>query len=153
MRFLHQLLLDRLEWYDGILRQQAAAFGYGHIPLSVVRLVRHLRRDGTSRIGLLAEKLGVTSRRAGQIVAAAIDDGILETVGDPDDGRVKLVRLSEKGLLMVDGAVASMMRIDAEIARHIGQANVDSLCHLLELPWAPAFADERAVQTQESIEQ
>jgi hypothetical protein len=68
----------------------------------------------------------------------------LETVDDPDDQRVKLVRLSERGLLMIDGAVASMIRIDNDIARRIGRANLDSLLRLLALDWGPARLGEKS---------
>jgi hypothetical protein len=72
MPLLHQMLTERIDWYDNVLQQQAEHYGYGYVGQSTIALVKHLSRDGTSRIALLADRMGVTRRRVAQIVGEAV---------------------------------------------------------------------------------
>jgi DNA-binding MarR family transcriptional regulator len=138
MSLMHQFLLEKLDWYEACLQGRAQEVGYGYIKPTLVQFIKKMNTDGPSRIALLAERLGVTRRRVSQIAAEGVELGLLELVEDSDDKRVMLVRLSERGELMIDAAVASMIRIEAELARRIGRANLDKLKEVLAMDWGPA---------------
>ncbi len=46
----------------------------------------------------LAQRAGITRQSMGEVVRDMVALGIVEMVPDPDDGRAKLVRFTEKGL-------------------------------------------------------
>lgn len=140
MPLLHQILLDKTDWYEACLAQQAQALGYLYIPPSVVLLLRHMVRDTPARIALLAQRIGVTRRRISQIAAEGVKLGVLELIEDADDKRVLLVQLSPRGKQMADATVATMHRIDAELARRIGRRQLDTLIELLSMDWGPVVA-------------
>jgi DNA-binding MarR family transcriptional regulator len=135
---MHQFLMEKCEWYETCLQRRARELGYAHLKPTLVQLIKNMTPDGPSRIALLAERLGVTRRRVSQIVAEGVELGILEFVQDPHDARVALVQLSERGLDMVDAAVVGMIEIEAELARRIGRANLDTLTQILRMDWGPA---------------
>lgn len=138
MSLMHQFLLEKLEWYEACLQGRAEEVGYGYIKPTLVQFIKKMNPDGPSRIALLAERLGVTRRRVSQIAAEGVELGLLELVEDSADKRVMLVQLSERGELMVDAAVASMIRIEAELARRIGRTNLERLKDVLAMDWGPA---------------
>jgi DNA-binding MarR family transcriptional regulator len=138
MPLMHQFLLDKADWYEACLARLAQALGYGYIPPSVALLLRHMTVGTPARIALLAQRIGVTRRRISQIAAEGVKLGVLELIEDADDKRVLLVQLSPGGTQMANGAVASMHRIEAELARRIGRSKLDSLTELLAMDWGPA---------------
>jgi DNA-binding MarR family transcriptional regulator len=144
MSLMHQFLLEKTEWYETCLQRRAQELGYGYIKPSLVQFIKNMSADGPSRIALLAERLGVTRRRVSQIAAEGAELGLLELVEDADDKRVMLVQLSERGEIMVDAAVLSMTRIENELARRIGRANLDKLKEVLAMDWGPAEVRDAA---------
>lgn len=144
MSLMHQYLLEKLDWYETCLQGRAQELGYGYIKPTLVQFIKKMNPHGPSRIALLAERLEVTRRRVSQIAAEGVELGLLELIEDSDDKRVMLVQLSERGELMVDAAVASMIRIEAELARRIGRGNLDKLKELLAMDWGPAELRETA---------
>lgn len=141
---MHQFLMEKVEWYEACLQRRAAALGYDHLKPTLVQLIKNMTPGGPSRIAVLAERLAVTRRRVSQIVAEGVELGVLELVADPHDGRVMLVQLSERGLDIVDAAVAAMIAIEAELARRIGRANLDALTRVLHMDWGPAEVRDAA---------
>jgi DNA-binding MarR family transcriptional regulator len=138
MPLMHQVLFDKADWYEGCLERLALELGYGYIPPSVALLLRHMRADAPSRIALLAQQIGVTRRRISQIAAEGVKLGVLELIEDADDKRVLLVHLSPGGKQMADATVASMHRVEAELARRIGRSKLEALTDLLAMDWGPA---------------
>jgi DNA-binding MarR family transcriptional regulator len=100
----------------------------------MVQFIKHLGRE-PMRIALLAEHLDVSRPRISQLAAEGVGLGILKLVEDENDKRVMLVAFSAQGWDMVRSATADMNRIDAELARRIGRANLDRLIELLDMDW------------------
>jgi len=144
MPLMHQFLFDKADWYEACLAQQAQALGYGYIPPSVALLLRHMTVGTPARIALLAQRIGVTRRRISQIAAEGVKLGVLELVEDAGDRRVLLVQLSPGGTQMANGAIASMHRIEDELARRIGRRQLDALIELLAMDWGPAQVQSAA---------
>jgi DNA-binding MarR family transcriptional regulator len=134
MAKLRKLLIEKCEWYEACLHRQAQAAGYGHLKPAMVQFIKHLGRE-PMRIALLAEHLDVTRPRISQLAAEGVGLGILQLFEDENDGRVLLVGFSAQGWEMVGSATAEMNRIDAELARRIGRANLDRLIELLDMDW------------------
>src|SRR3954469_12352667 len=60
-------------------------------------LFPHIDQEGT-RLTELARRLGVTKQAAGQLVSDLEELQVLERADDPEDGRAKRVRFTDKGL-------------------------------------------------------
>ena len=99
-----------------------------------------------SRLTDLAERSGLTKQSVGEAVADLEQLGFVERVGDPGDGRAKIIRLTEHGADSVAAARAIFADIERRFADVVGQEDYaafrETLAWLQELTRAPA---ERAL--------
>jgi DNA-binding MarR family transcriptional regulator len=85
-----------------------------------------------SRLTELAERAGYTKQAVGEVAADLEALGYVERVPDPEDGRAKIIRLTDSGR----DALAAARRIFADIERH----------------WSEQFGEERIAQLRETVE-
>jgi DNA-binding MarR family transcriptional regulator len=113
-----------------------APFGY------VIRVLADRDRTLTE----LADLLGVSKQAAIKIVDEMESRGFLVRHADPDDRRVKLLRLTDKGRNVRRAALAASHAIERELRRGQGDADVDALRAALEalLERHAALEDARA---------
>src|SRR6185437_8447935 len=97
-------------------------FGY------VIRVLADRDRTLTE----LADLLGVSKQAAIKIVDEMEARGFLSRHPDPDDRRVKLLRLTEKGMNVRRAALAASHAIERELRRDLGDPEVDALRTTLE---------------------
>jgi DNA-binding MarR family transcriptional regulator len=86
-----------------------------------------------SRLTDLAERAGLTKQAVGETVAELERKGYLERVPDPEDGRAKIIKLTQRG---VDAALTGR-RLFAEI----------------ENEWAERYGEERIAALRECAEE
>lgn len=92
---------------------------------------RFIEADG-SRLTALAERSGLTKQAIGEVVDELELLGYIERTADPDDGRAKIIRLTERG---VEGQVAAawiLGDIEQRWARHLGRDWIAMLRRTLE---------------------
>jgi DNA-binding MarR family transcriptional regulator len=89
--------------------------------------------DGGSRLTDLAERSGLTKQAVGEAVAELERKGYVERVPDPDDGRAKIIKLTERGR----EACLTGRRMFAEIERE----------------WAERYGEERVAALREAAEE
>lgn len=137
---LHQLLLSRFNWMNARLMESAAHHGYGEVTDAMGRMFAHLagRPVGLSE---LARKLAVSRQAVHQLANEAASLGLVEFVPSESDGRVKLLRFTQKGWAMSDAAVREIQAIEAMVAAQIGAQNLAELKRMLAMPWT---TDENA---------
>jgi DNA-binding MarR family transcriptional regulator len=111
-------------------------FGY------VIRVL--VDRDRT--LTELADLLGVSKQAAIKVVDEMEARGFLARHSDPDDRRVKLLRLTDKGRTVRRAALAASHAIERELRRELGDPDVDALRTALEslLERHAALEDARA---------
>jgi DNA-binding MarR family transcriptional regulator len=83
------------------------------------RLAQRIADEG-SRLTELAERAQVTKQTASLLVAALEREGLVERVPDPDDGRARLIRLSDRGREAAQQAMQVVMRVEQEWVEHLG---------------------------------
>jgi DNA-binding MarR family transcriptional regulator len=83
----------------------------------------------------------VSRQAVHQLANDAAAMGLVEFVPSERDGRVKLLRFTQKGWVMVDQALRAFERIEQELAETLGPEDVAALRRILGKPWS---ADERA---------
>jgi DNA-binding MarR family transcriptional regulator len=85
-----------------------------------------------SRLTDLAERANMTKQSVGEATSDLEQRGYVERVPDPDDGRAKIIRLTERG----------------REARAIGRRLIDEV----EGEWAERYGEERVAALREALE-
>jgi DNA-binding MarR family transcriptional regulator len=131
---LRHLLLARSDWMEASVMQGAKVAGYPSLTPAMNRLFAQL---GGRPLGLseLARRLSVSRQAVHKIALDAARLGLVEFVASEDDGRVKLLRFTQKGWRMSTLAAAAFAATEQALAAHIGEANVEELRRILSLPW------------------
>ena len=107
------------------LHARLAGEGYPEIRPGHGCVFRFIEADG-SRLTEIAARAQMTKQAVGEVVADLERLGYVERVPDPDDGRAKIIRLSERGW---EGQAVAL-RIFADIERR----------------WAGALGEERIAE-------
>ena len=92
---------------------------------------RFIGEEG-SRLTDLAETSGLTKQAVGEVVADLENLGYVERAPDPDDGRAKLIRLTQRGGEAREAAVEIFNQIEREWGERYGAERVAALRELLE---------------------
>ena len=92
--------------------------GY-HVTPAQARLAQRIDPAGL-RLTDLAERAQVTKQTASQLVAALEQQGLVERVPDPEDGRARLIRFTERGTAAAQEAMQVVMGGEQEWAEHLG---------------------------------
>jgi len=80
-----------------------------------------------SRLTDLAERSGLTKQAVGEAVAELERKGYLERVPDPQDGRAKIIKLTERGVEAALTGRRLFAEIEAEWAERYGEERVADL--------------------------
>ncbi|MBE2319145.1 MarR family transcriptional regulator [Solirubrobacter sp. CPCC 204708] len=75
-------------------------------------------------VGEVAENLGVTSQAISKAVRELAALGYVERTPSPDDARVRLLALSERGRAAVEASRAARRSVNAELAAALGEDRV-----------------------------
>ncbi len=92
--------------------------GYDVTPAQA-RLAQRIADDG-SRLTDLAESAQVTKQTASLLVTALEREGLVERVPDPEDGRARLIRLTERGREASRQAMQVVIGVEREWTEHLG---------------------------------
>ena len=109
-------------------RMQAA--GHGWFTAGRSTLMGHIAPKGTKQ-GLLVDRLGISKQAVQQLVDGLEEEGILERVADPDDGRGRVVRLTDRGRAAMKDANRIKLEIEAGYRAGMGDADFARLSELL----------------------
>ncbi|MEY4511208.1 MAG: hypothetical protein RLZZ450_3330 [Pseudomonadota bacterium] len=93
-------------------------------------LLPHLSFDGV-RVVELAKRLEITKQAVSQTLAEMVDEGIVELLADPSDGRAKLARLTPKGAAAIAHGLSVLGGLERELARTVGDADMRALHQIL----------------------
>ena len=105
------------------------AAGYP-ITLTQARLFQRVNPNG-SRLTTLASAAQVTKQAAKFLVDQLEAGGYVERVADPDDGRARLVRITERGRAVIDVATTVEREIEQEWLSHLGAPRTQELRRML----------------------
>jgi DNA-binding MarR family transcriptional regulator len=127
-------MMRRYEWLHNAGMSQATKYGFGYVTPAMARLFEHMS-DGPITLSELARTLAITRQSLQETVAAAIEHGLVALGRDPDDRRVRILTYTDRGRRMAQLALASDRRIERNLARRIGEENVEALRRILNLEW------------------
>jgi DNA-binding MarR family transcriptional regulator len=125
--------LLRLPYETLVARTYAelAASGFDDIRPAHSSVFRHILPDG-SRLTELAERAQLTKQSMAYLVDALQQQGYVDFVPDPRDGRAKLLHLTPRGLAFQEAAIVVSQRIETGLSRQLGAKNLAQLRTLLE---------------------
>jgi DNA-binding MarR family transcriptional regulator len=102
---------------DEVIRAMRES-GY-QVTVAQARIAQRIASGG-SRLTDLAEQAQVTKQTASLLVAALENEGLVERVPDPADGRARLIRFTPKGQAAADRAREVVMRVEQNWNEHLG---------------------------------
>lgn len=97
---------------------------------SQLRLLSMTPRDGL-RLTDLAQRVGMTKQALGEFADALEARGLLETVRDPADRRVRILRPTRSGLAVVAASDTAVAAVEARWRERLGPRRWDQLRALL----------------------
>lgn len=128
------LLVRAFRWFEeGLARNPDTA----HLPrLSGTQFMAlvSLDGDGTS-IAELARRVGVTRQAMHQMIGDMERAALVETVPNPRDRRVKLVKLTLLGRTLDEKAAAALEGLEGRLAARIGRDALEALRRHLAADW------------------
>lgn len=109
------------------------AAGFTDLRLSHLVVFQHLAFAG-SRVTDLSERAEITKQSMSALVDHLVVGGYLERSVDPEDGRAKIIRRTERGMLLEQNARASIVALKEEWASALGAERLaECLAFLLDL--------------------
>jgi DNA-binding MarR family transcriptional regulator len=118
------------EFSDELIRRVVEA-GYTDIRPGHGCVFGNIQPEG-SRLTELAHRANMTKQSVGEATSDLEQRGYVERVPDPEDGRAKIIRLTEKG----------------QEAQAVGRRLIDDL----EREWAERYGEERVAALREVLE-
>jgi DNA-binding MarR family transcriptional regulator len=112
--------------YVDHLHEKLVADGFGGVRAAFGPVLRALRADDSTLV-TLARDLGVTKQAVARVVEDMREAGLVSQRSDPEDGRVRLLSLTDRGRAMVDDAIAIGTRFESELAAAFGEATARGL--------------------------
>lgn len=97
---------------------------------SQLRLLSMTPAEGM-RVTDLAERVGMTKQALGEFATALEQQGLLESVGDPADGRVRILRPTAQGNRAVRASERQIDDLEAQWRDRLGHQKWDQLRELL----------------------
>lgn len=114
------------------MRQALAQAGHDDIPKNGLYVIGGLALGaGNTPLSRLIEDLRISKQSAGQLVDALVTRGYLDRAEDPQDRRKLIVTLTARGRAAAAVQAAASRKIDALLAKRIGQSGVDKLRRML----------------------
>ncbi len=143
MRSTDYLIVPFLQaffWFDDGLQAWLQNKGWGHVtrPQSMV-MVNIL--SGTCRPSDIARNLGISRQAIHATINQMAEMGMVEMRDDPDDGRSKIVVLSEIGLAMRRDADEAVEALTEELARRIGKGHIAAMRKAFAAEWGTPPVD------------
>ena len=94
-------------------------------------IFQHIRPEG-ARITQLAEQAQITKQSTGSLVDHMMACGYVERLPDPEDGRAKIVRLTERGWELDNAAREILSQIEQDWAEQVGDERMAQLKQTLK---------------------
>ncbi len=132
-RVLFSQLL-RHPYYALLTRLHAglAAAGYADSHPSWGTNVFFCLREGGLRLTELAERAHTTKQAMNYTVNRLEEAGYVERVPDPDDGRAKIIRLTQRGWALRRAGDEIIAGMEDECARHLGKQRMQQFEDLIK---------------------
>jgi DNA-binding MarR family transcriptional regulator len=107
------------------VQRRIAADGLGDLRFADGVVFQHLV-PGPRTVGSLAERMGVSQQAASKAVVDLERRGYVRREADPDDGRARLVGLTERGEAAIEAGRRHRAAVVEELASRLGPPRVEA---------------------------
>ena len=132
------------------LHEALEAAGYEDIRPTHTLIFALVTAEGI-RLTELAERAQLTKQLVNYLVSTMEEQGYVERVADPTDGRAKLVRLTSRGQAASEAGARIIASIEKKWADLIGESNMQSLRNELERLIAVVESESRMKRREERL--
>ncbi|PKB13401.1 MarR family transcriptional regulator [Novosphingobium kunmingense] len=133
-RYLITPLMEGFEWFDDGLQSSLKAAGWAPVTRSESMVIMHVL-TGTNRPADIARALRLSRQAVHSTIDGLVEAGFFARVDDPEDGRIKILVLAERGMAMHNDANAIVDGLVAELEARIGKRRVRALREAFEMDW------------------
>lgn len=122
---LHIFVRDRV--IEGLERRghESVTFGHGV-------LLRNMDFAGTP-LSVIAQRAGVSRQAIAKVTADLVELGYVETSTSRDDGRVKIAKLTRRGIRLAKDSIEIFEEIEEAFREIAGDAKLESLRRTLDV--------------------
>ena len=149
---LARILREFSRDFDRSVANKLRERGYTHISLSHIVVFSNMGLGGT-RVTELAERARITQQAMGKTLKELEKLGYVQRSVDGSDRRARAVCMTDRGLQLVEDAVACGEEVKQHYARKIGERELEELdvrlraaAHRLELDYLPPYWTHEAGQ-------
>lgn len=121
-----RLLANALNRFEERVLEILAANGHKEVRHSHFNLTRNLDVSGTITTEL-ARRAGMTKQAMGEIVEQCEQLGLVERVPDKRDGRAKIVKFNEAGLMWLEAFRIALTTAEQEMRDELGYLRTDAI--------------------------
>jgi len=126
-----------LDWMEASMHRSYHAFirhnRESALSLSQVNTLFRLYHHGPGPVNDLANHLGVTMAAVSQLLDPLISTGLVLRSENPNDRRVKLLALTEKGKLMVEKSMSTRHAWLGDLSKALSDSEREQLLPAIEL--------------------
>lgn len=137
---LGQVLLNANQWISSGMIHLMHERGHTELGPAHLTFFSHLN-CGVTQASDVARRMGISRQAVYKITKELQEMDILSLEADPDDGRQKIISMTERGERVALDSRACLEVIEGRLAEKIGQENFDTLFSVLSSEWGPAFGD------------
>lgn len=113
------------------LRAEDLTFAQVHLLFTLRR-----QKDGLCPLKELERLMGIAQSTTAGLVKRSAEKGFVELQDDPNDRRVKLAHITEKGLQVCDDTVEKIRRTEERMVERLSPEEADTLVTLLTKVYA-----------------
>jgi DNA-binding MarR family transcriptional regulator len=126
-----EAIRDLMRLQDELIRRRAAWDVEPWLDLEMstpqLKALLLIAEEDRMRMRELARRLGGSFSNATVLVDRLVDRGLVERMDEPEDRRVVLVRVSEKGRRVIEGLVTSWRTITPPLLERLSSEDLDAL--------------------------
>lgn len=127
-------LLQGYEWFDEGLQTALSARGWPSLTRPESMVMHHVIL-GIVRPADIARSLGLTRQAVHSTIAQIVEKGVFELQPDPDDGRIRIVTLTETGKAMRADAQRIVTWLAQRLGERIGRKRLANLIDAFSQDW------------------
>jgi DNA-binding MarR family transcriptional regulator len=127
-------LLEGFEWFDDALQRSLQAAGWEPVTRAESMVILHVL-VGTRRPADIARALRLSRQAVHTTIGSLVKAGFFALEPDPEDGRIKIVTLAERGAQMHEDANAIVAQLGVQLEQRIGKRRVRALHSAFEAEW------------------
>ncbi len=139
-----------LELLDGAVSESYAIAGLDYRP-RYTPVMRVLIAHDLCTIGQIAEAAGITQPAATQTIALMVKQGLISSAAGAEDGRQRMIRLTDKGRALVPqlqacwlATSAAAASLDEDLATPLSEAIENAIRALEAKPFGQRIAEARS---------